>query len=63
MSYTLENLFAFSNNEITQILNYFNHEITTDENINRLNAIILSHNNGLLVPNDENMYNRQISIN
>lgn len=51
MSYSLEGLWNFSDQEIQQILTYFNHPIFNDVK-DKLNAVILSFNNGLLVNAD-----------
>jgi len=47
----LESLWTFSDQEIQQILTYFNHPIFNDIK-DKLNAVILSFNNGLLVNTD-----------
>jgi hypothetical protein len=52
MSYSLENLWNFSDDEIKQILRYFKHQMFNNNN-DRLNAVILSFNNNLLVPEDK----------
>lgn len=52
MSYSLENLWNFTDPETQQILNYFNHPIYNNLN-DKLNAVILSFNNNLLNPDDK----------
>jgi hypothetical protein len=51
MSYSIEILENFTDDQIKQILLYFNHQLL-DTKTNRLNAIILSFNNNLLVNED-----------
>jgi hypothetical protein len=51
MSYSLENIWTFSDQETQQILTYFNNPIFNDIK-DKLNAIILSFNNGLLINTD-----------
>ena len=52
MSYSLEGLWNFSDQEIQQILTYFNQPIFNDVK-DKLNAVIASYNNGLLVNADK----------
>lgn len=52
MSYSLDNLENFTDDQINQIILYFNGQLL-DTKLNRLNAIILSFNNNLLIDNDK----------
>lgn len=51
MSYSLENLWSATDEQIKQILQYFNQQILNSA-FDRLNAVILSFNNNLLIPED-----------
>jgi hypothetical protein len=51
--YTLENLWNFSDDQIKQILVYFNNPIL-NTSADRLNAVILSFNNNILTPEEKN---------
>lgn len=52
MSYSLENLWNFNDQEIQQILTYYNYPIFNDIK-DKLNAVILSFNNNLLLNADK----------
>ncbi len=52
IKYSLTDLWKFSDKQIIQILEYFNHQPSSSSLNDRLDAIILSYNNNILKDED-----------